>query len=564
MEGYRNSCCQSWGSSDRNYSIRKTCRSESCRFLPLTAAVIAVIVLMLTGCMAGPDFIKPPEVKVENEWMETGDPRVKIGEDDFAVWWETFKDPVLDTLIDQAYNQNLDLQIAGIRILEARAQLAVAVGNLYPQQQQINSSLVGTHQSDNAAGSIIRNPNFSTLDLTFDAAWELDFFGKFRRSVESGMANLEATVADYDDLLVTLTAEVARIYVLIRTFEQRLIIANQNVKIQRRSLQIAEARFEGGDVSELDVAQAKSLLASTESLIPRLETSLRQSKNALAVLLGLVPDQIEAILGPPDTIPKVSDAVVVSIPAELMRRRPDIRLAEYQLAAQSAQIGVARADLYPHFTLFGSIGWATSSGVPTAAGGLGGSSLGDLFDAKSLTWNAGPAFSWDFLNYGRIRNRVRVEDARFQQLAVNYENTVLRALQEVEDSMVAFLRSQEEEKILQYGVAASQRAVDLSLLQYREGLVDYQRVLDTQRFLTDQSDALTATSGDVVVNLVSLYKSLGGGWQQRKGDDVFVSDKTRQQMVERTNWGSLLTPPDKDVPRPLPEEQRGNWRTPRW
>jgi len=520
-----------------------------------------MLFLMLLGCMAGPDFVKPPEVKVEKEWMEASDPRIKTGEADYASWWETFKDPVLDTLIDNTYGQNLDLQIAGIRILGARAQLAVAIGNLYPQQQQMNSALIGTHQSDNAVGSIVRNPNFNTLDLTFDAAWELDFFGKFRRSVESGVANLEATVADYDNLLVTLTAEVARTYVLIRTFEQRLIIANQNVKIQQRSLQIAEARFEGGDVSELDVAQAKSLLASTKALIPRLETSLRQSKNALAVLLGLIPDQIETILGAPDTIPKVSAAVVVSIPAELMRRRPDIRLAEYQLAAQSAQIGVARADLYPHFTLFGRIGWATSSGTPTAAGGLGGSSLGDLFDAKSLTWSAGPGFSWDILNYGRIRNQVRVEDARFQQLAVNYENTVLRALQEVEDAMVAFLRSQEEEKILQSGVAASQRAVDLSLLQYREGLVDYQRVLDTQRFLTDQSDALTATTGDVVVNLVSLYKAMGGGWQLRKGD-TFVSNKTRQQMVERTNWGRLLTPLEKAPP--LTEKERTRWRWPRW
>ena len=562
MDGTRDFRFPSAGDRNATHSPERTTRlqiSPGARVRAFAVQLCALVMLM--GCMAGPNFVKPPDVGIEKKWMEATDPRIKTGSAAYTTWWETFQDPVLDALITKAYEQNPDLQIAGIRILEARAQLAIAIGSLYPQQQQMNSALIGTHRSDNTTGSIATSPNFSTLDLTFDAAWELDFFGKFRRSVESGTANLEATVARYDDLLVTLTGEVARVYVLIRTFEQRLIIAAQNVKIQQRSLQIAEARFEGGDVSELDVAQAKSLLAATESLIPRLETSLRQLKNALAVLLGLMPDEIEAILGPAHEIPKVSDEVAVSFPAELMRRRPDIRLAEYRLAAQSAQIGVAQADLYPHFTLFGSIGWATSSGTPTDAGGLGGSSLGDLFDTKSLTWTAGPAFSWDILNYGRIRNQVRVEDARFQQLAVNYENTILKAFQEVEDAMVAFLRSQEEEKILKKGVAASQRAVDLSLLQYREGLVDYQRVLDTQRFLTEQSDALTSTAGDVVVNLVSLYKALGGGWQLRKGD-VFVSEKTRQQMVERTNWGSLLEP--LEIEPPVSEKDRSKWRTPRW
>ena len=278
------------------------------------------------------------------------------------------------------------------------------------------------------------------MNLAFDAVWELDVWGRFRRAVESGVANLEASIAGYDDFLVSLTAEVARTYIFIRTEEQRLDIARQNVKIQTRSLQIAEVRYKAGDVSELDVTQAQSLLGNTQALIPRLESGLRQAKNGLAILLGILPSEIEEILGAAGTIPEVSSEVFVDIPAELLRRRPDIRLAELRVASQSPRIGIAKADLYPQFTLFGTVGLATSSGTATKAGGPDGSDLGDLFESDSLTWNTGSGFSWDIFNYGRIKNRVRVEDARFQQLVVNYEDTVLRAFQEIEDAMVAFLR----------------------------------------------------------------------------------------------------------------------------
>jgi NodT family efflux transporter outer membrane factor (OMF) lipoprotein len=527
------------------------------RFLALGAGVV----LIMSGCtMIGPDFIRP-EAPIEKEWIETGDARVKTEKTDYSQWWTVFNDTVLNTLIDKAYQQNLTLQIAGIRILEARAQLGIAVGNLYPQQQVGFAGISRNEVSDNTSTSLGADSPFNSLDLGFDAVWELDIWGKFRRAVESGVANLEASIAGYDDFLVSLTAEVARTYVLIRTLEQRLDIARQNVKIQARSLQIARVRYEAGDVSELDVTQARSLLRNTQALIPRLESGLRQSKNGLAILLGVLPSEIGEMLGPPGTIPEVSSEVFVDIPAELLRRRPDIRLAELQLATQSARIGIAKADLYPHFTLFGSVGLATSSGTATKAGGTDGSDLGDLFESDSLTWSTGAGLSWDIFNYGRIKNRVRVEDARFQQLVVNYEDTVLRAFQEIEDAMVAFLRAQEEEKFLLDSVKASQRSVDLSLLQYREGLTDYQRVLDTQRFLTDQSDVLTATSGDVVLNLVALYKALGGGWQTRVGE-AYVSPANRELMRKRTDWGKLLEP-EKLQPPASPEE-RNDWRRPDW
>ena len=537
-------------------------RTGNPKTIPIRYFVCLIgLTLVISGCtMVGPNFVKP-EAPVETAWMEADDSRVKTVSADYSQWWTTFNDPVLDTLIEKAYEQNLTLQIAGIRILQARAQLGIAVGRLYPQQQAGIADISRIQVSDNTPSSLGSTSPFSSLGLGFDAAWEMDVWGKFRRAVESEMANLEASVAGYDDILVSLSGEVGGTYVLIRTFEQRLDIARENVKIQKRSLQIARARFEGGEVSELDVTQARSLLRTTEALIPRLSTGLRQSKNGLATLLGILPTEIQEILGPPGPIPDVSDEIVVDIPAELVRRRPDIRLAELQMATQSARIGLAKSDLYPHFSLFGSIGLATSSDTATMAGGAGGSNLGDLLKSDSLAWDYGAGIRWDIFNYGRIKNRVRVQDALFQQLAVNYENTVLRALKEIEDSMVAFLQSQEEEGYLKDSVEASKRSVDLSMLQYREGLTDYQRVLDSQRFLAAQADAYTTSSGNVVLNLVALYKALGGGWQIRAGKD-FVSEKNMKEMRDRTDWGGLLTP--DELKPPAKEEDRSNWRSPDW
>ena len=530
------------------------------RFLP---GMIA-LALLVSGCshlpMVGPDYTRPSAPEAE-EWIERDDPKIKSEPTDLSTWWKVFDDPVLDTLIETAYRQNLPLQIAGIRILEARAQLGIAVGGMFPQQQQGRGAYTRVNLSEHAANtSSSLDFAYGEIDLGFDAAWELDFWGKFRRSIESSLGNLEASIASYDDILVTLTAEVARTYVLIRTLEERLKIARENVRIQERSLRIAEARFEGGEVTELDVQQAKSLLGSTQALIPRLQASLRQAKNGLSILLGKLPGEVDQILGESKAIPTVPPEVGVGVPAELLRRRPDIRLAERQLATQSPQIGVAKADLYPHFVLFGSIGIRASDAALTAAGGLSGSSFSDLWDSDSIEFFGGPAFKWDILNYGRIKNRVRVQDARFQQLVANYQNTVLRAAQEVEDAMAAFLRTQEEAGFLSNSVAAAARSVELSLIQYREGLVDYQRVLDTKRFLAQDQDLLTATTGSVALNLVAIYKALGGGWQIRAGKD-FVPDETKAEMRERTGWGKLL---EQEKLEPPSEEDRKKLRWPDW
>ncbi len=492
------------------------------------------MVLIMSGCtMVGPDFVKP-EAPLRGEWTEIEAPGLSAGQTDYSSWWRVFDDPVLDNLVETAYRQNLSLQIAGIRIYEARAQLGIAVGNLYPQQQSA-SGLLTTNKLGTSAETTVIDNYFNSLSLGFDAAWELDVWGKFRRSVQSGAANLEATVASYDNVLVSLTAEVARTYIVIRTLEKRLAIAAENVRLQAQSLRIADVRFKEGAVSELDVTQARMLLADTQALVPQLASQLRQAQNALAILLGVLPGELKEMLNGPSEIPVAAETVIVDIPNNLLRRRPDIRLTELQIAAQSPQIGIAKADLYPHFALFGTIGWGSSDATSVS----GENSLGDLFSQKSLFWSAGPGFSWDILNYGRIRNRVRVEDARLQQLVVAYKDTVLNAQREVEDAMVAYTRAKEEEVFLKESVAAAQRSVTISSLQYKEGLVDYQRVLDSQRFLAVQADRLTEVSGQVGSSLVATYKALGGGWQIRENEEI-LSAENRDAMIERTSWGGLL------------------------
>ena len=530
-------------------------------FYKVIVGVLVTAIFSITGCtMVGPDFVKP-EAPVQKEWIESRDPEIKTEASDYKDWWAVFGDTVLNSLVEGAYQQNLPLQISGLRILQARAQLGVVVGNLYPQLQQGRGGADYSKISENAPNTFGGDDSFWQYNAGFDAAWELDVWGKYRRAIESGIANLETSIASYDDFLVSLTAEVARTYVLLRTFEERLEIARQNVKIQGRSLQIAEIRFKAGAVTELDVVQAKSLLRDTEASIPRFEANIRQIKNALAILLGKLPGEVDSMISGNRIIPKAPPEVVVDIPAELMRRRPDIRLAEYQIATQTPLIGVSKAELLPAFQLFGSIGLASSNSKYTKSGGERGSSFSDLFESDSLEFFGGPSFTWNLFNYGRIKNRVRTEDALLQQLIVNYEDTVLRAQQEVEDSLVGFLGRQEEAGYLLDSVKASQRSVDLSMLQYKEGMVDYQRVLDSQRFLTNEQDLWTRTRGDVILNLVSLYKSLGGGWQIREGKN-FVSKENVEEMQKRTDWGDLIQP--KALETPTTAEERQQWRWPDW
>jgi len=511
----------------------------------LPAIGLTTLLCGITACTTvGPDF-QTPEADVNANWLDTGAPDLRAGERVNVEWWTLFNDPVLDRLVEMAYRQNLSLQVAGLRILQARAQLGIAVGSQYPQLQEAAGSATRNKLSKNAPNFIpLADTNYWTANVGLNASWELDFWGRYRRGVESLSASLGSQVAAYDSALVSLTGEVASTYVGMRTLEERLKVARSNVKIQQRGYEIAKVRFDAGLVSELDPVQAGTLLNNTQSQIPTLQSRVRQSRNALSILLGMPPSDLDHLLGE-GTIPHAPAAVAVGVPAELLRRRPDIRQAELQVAAQSARIGIAQSQLYPSFSLTGSFGFLTSD--------TNQSDLSDLLDGDSVGYSIGPGFVWPILNYGRLKNSVRVEDAKLEEQIVNYQNTVLQAAREVEDGIAGFRGALGTAEYLRKSVESAQRSLDISLIQYREGSIDFQRVLDSQRSLLLQQDEYTSAVGNTAQNLVSVYRALGGGWQIRAGHD-FVPEQRQQQMRERTDWGDLLpaTPVPEDLPEPPP------------
>jgi NodT family efflux transporter outer membrane factor (OMF) lipoprotein len=503
------------------------------------------------GCVrVGPDFVRP-KADVSPSWIDAGDTRLRNDSADYRTWWRAFNDPVLDRLIDRAYRENLTLRIAGVRVLGARAQLGIAVGQLFPQTQQFTGSLQyirnsqGSQQSASGQGAGSGSSSsgsgspFWLSQAGVTASWELDFWGKFRRGIESADAEWQATVADYDNALVSLTADVATSYIAIRTLEKRLDIARQNAETRKESLQIAEDKARFGTVTQLDVEQAKAELDDTLATIPSLESQLRQARNSLCVLLGMAPKDVTDSLAGATEIPVSPPEVVVGIPEDLLRRRPDIRSAEFRAAAQSAQIGVAKADLFPAFSLTGTFGFLTSD-----AGKL---KLSDMFMWKNRTGQFGPSVQWSIFNYGRITNNVRLQDARLQELLLAYRNTVLTAQQEVEDNLIAFLKARERAAYLAQGTSAAKNALDLAVLQYREGIRDFTTVLTAQQALLNEQDSLATTIGSVSANLVGVYRALGGGWEVREGRELIPPD-VREEMAKRTSWGSLLEPASYNPP----------------
>jgi NodT family efflux transporter outer membrane factor (OMF) lipoprotein len=485
-------------------------------------ALTTMLSLLLSACTSvGPDFTEP-ETEVQSNWTGTESPLIDSGAALDPRWWQAaFGDPVLNKLTEDALKQNLTLRSAGLRVLQSQQQLAIAIGSQYPQQQQINA--LAQREQENGG-------RISDYNVGFNLSWELDFWGRFSRQVESASAELDASVADFDEAIVSLVAQVAQSYLLLRTFQDRLAIARKNITLQKESLRIAQAKFDAGDVSELDVNQATSLLHNTIASVPALETSLQQSKNALALLLGDAPQDFNQLAGTVGAIPTTTPAVALGIPQEVIRQRPDIRAPESQLAAQSAQIGFAVTELYPHFSIGGSIG---SNAMETD----------DLFSNEGEAWNFFGGFEWNVLNYGRLESNVRLQDARFQQLLVDYRFTVLQAQVDVENAIVAYLNSREQVKAYRIAASASQQAVDVSSAQYQNGLIDFNTVITNLNSLAQQQDLLASTRGDVATNLVQLYRALGGGWQVRDGRnpvDLLPADM-KQQMLKRTDaWEGVL------------------------
>jgi NodT family efflux transporter outer membrane factor (OMF) lipoprotein len=525
------------------------------------ARPIGMLVLSVgvSGCMVGPDF-RTPHAAVSPQWTQSS-AAVQTGHEMYQAWWTAFNDAELNRLVQLAYAQNLSLLAAGTRVLQARAQLGVAIGEFYPQQQQIGAGVDYNQASLNGPSSFPGEAlkNYWSATLSSQISWELDFWGKFRRGVQTADAAYLASIASYDDVLVTLLGDVATTYIGIRTLQAQIAIAEDNVTKQQQALAVARARFEGGVATGLDVQQAVNVLAQTQAAIPQLNAQLTQGVNALCVLLGVPPQQLQTLMAGGGAIPAPPENVAIGTPVDLLRRRPDIRAAELQAAAQSAQIGVAKADLYPAFTLSGAFGTLAASSYNNR--------LVDVFHANAIQFAFGPSFSWPIFNYGQITNTVRIQDARLQELLVDYRNTVLNAQAQVENGLAAYLQGARAVADLRVSVRAAGAALSIALDQYRLGTRDFTAVLVAEQNLYQAQNALATAQGAYATGLANLYRSLGGGWQIRDGHG-FVDDATRAEMRARTDWGQLLPPAGTPHPKapglPAPQDQGPTVRSPQW
>jgi NodT family efflux transporter outer membrane factor (OMF) lipoprotein len=459
----------------------------------------------MSGCTVGPNY-EAPKPHVPDTWSgptaAEGNQPTTVTEQDFVHWWTTFGDQVLTSLVERAVSSNLDLKQAEARILQARASRNIVTAGLWPSAEVTGSftrsASAATFTAPGTSGEVYSNLYKGSLD----AAWELDIFGGVRRDVEAANADVLAAVEDRRNVLVTLVAEVALNYIDLRSFQQRIMIAEENLKAQKHSAELTRQKFKGGLVSGLDVANADALVASTASQIPLLETSARQSIYNLSVLLGLEPSALLEELSPASIIPATPPSVPVGVPSDLLRRRPDIRRAEAQIHAATARIGVAIADLFPKLSLSASMGFQ-------------GSQSNTWMNWVNRFWSFGPSVNWQVFDAGKIGANIELQKVLQEQSFITYQQTVLTALQDVENALIESAKKQEYRSTLIEEVAANRKAVDLSTQLYMQGQTDFLNVLEAQRSLYTSEDALVQSTHDVSADLVALYKALGGGW----GDD---------------------------------------------
>ena len=462
------------------------------RLFPVWTSTVFMIMIFAGCATVGPDYV-PPDMSSPAAWhgqLKNGlvgdetDPRV------LARWWTTLNDPVLSSLIDRAITDNLDVKEAKARLREARARRGVSEADMFPTLD--------------ASGSVTKsrsNEQESKLYSTaFDAGWEIDLFGGVRRSVEAAEAELQASREDLRNVLVSLTAEVALNYVEFRVYQAQYATTGKNLQLQQETYELTRWRYEAGIDDELAVHQARYSLESTRSELPMLRSSMEESKNRIAVLLGRQPGTLHKELESQASIPIVPPEIAVGIPTDMLRRRPDVRKAERELAAQTARIGVATADLYPKFRLTGSIG-------------LKSSESSGLFKSASQFWSIGPGISWNIFDAGAIRRNIEVQSALQEQYLKAYEAAILNALEEVENALVAYAEEQNRRNSLNEAVQAAQRAVELSQTKYQAGMIDFSTLLEAERSLLSYQNQLVQSDGTVASNLVRLYKILGGGWE---------------------------------------------------
>lgn len=473
---------------------------------PHREGLALLVILVLAGCArpftVGPDYV-PPELFIPDAWQQELTRGLAEGKADLQTWWTTLEDPVLDHLIRRARAGNLSLKEAAARVREARATLGIATGQWFPEVDGR-----GAYERNRLSEGVVsqvppsRKRTDSSYSLGFDATWEIDLWGRISRSVESARADLTASVEDYRDALVVLLAEVASNYVDVRSLQLRIQYAAANADLQRAAVKLTRDRLDAGLVPELDVRQAESNLASTESRIPSLRIVLAAAINRLGVLIGEPPGALHDLLRDPAPTPRPPENILVALPADLLRQRPDVRRAERQLAAQTARIGVAAGELYPRFSLTGTFALEATRV--------------DLFDSGNRAWGFGPSMRWNLFDGGRVRSAIRVEDERTEQALFRYEQAVLSALEDAENAMVSYVEASDRRDALGRAVGATRKSAELVETLYKTGLTDFQNVLDTQRSLAQREDELAESEGTVTLSLIRIYKALGGGWAQRK------------------------------------------------
>lgn len=508
----------------RRDAARGTRRRTAFRAMVLATAV------WTTACTTlGPDY-EEPQVEWLQQWQsdlygQAG--RGQQGETDLRFWWRTFNDPVLNGLIDTARRENPSLRIAGLRILEARAALGIAGATQYPQLQQIGAGATYVDRRERDGSSGDRDLQYGAYRASLDVVWELDFWGRFRRGVESAEAGFFASITNQQDVQVLLAAQVADLYYGYRTTLLRIDIARQNADIQKRSLEITERLHRSGQESELDLQQAKAQYLGTLAIIPDLEGSAVRLRNALAAILARKPGDLPELDGVGGPLPRVTPVALGDVPAQLLMRRRDVRTAAWRVAAQSAQIGIAQADLYPAISLLGNLSWTSDSlsGSPSVRG-----------------FSVGPALTWNIFDYGRIRNNVRLQDARLQQTIEAFQDSALQAAREIDDAAVTVVKTGEQQAPLSGAARAAERSLSLANTQYQEGYADFERVLDAQRVLFTQMERELLNQGAHISAVITLYKAVGGGWADMTTEQM-LSPRVREAMENRTNWGDLLTAP---------------------
>ncbi len=455
------------------------------------------------GLKVGPDYARPA-APVNGDWIEQ-DPAIVRQPIDNLNYWHAFQDPVLERLIHTAYQNNLQVKTAVFRVVQTRHQLAATRGDFWPQSQTATGSYTRQQNSRNTANAIPGAPRVIDSWATgLNLTWEVDFWGRIRRSISAAGAEYNASIEDLDNVLVTLVADVASTYLELRSIDQRLAYAQKNIEIQAETLRRNETKKELKEISGLDVEQALSNLRQTEASVPQLLQSRRRAQNRLCVLLGMPPAELQSMIGAGD-IPIVPEIAVVGIPAELLRRRPDIRSAERSVAAQSERIGIAQADLYPAFAINGTMS-------------LSSADFADLFSSQSTGGSIGPSFRWNILNYGRIKNKVEVQRSVFKQQVANYQNTVLTAQREVEDAMAQFLYARRQYAKLTEATTAMEKAVKIAKETWKSGTDErftYNQVFTVEANLVSLQDQLVQVELQVAQGFVQIYRALGGGWEIR-------------------------------------------------